>query len=108
LRAVADFEMGKMSTLGKTRVRTGTGAPLFAVNSAAAQKSCGNDSILRPRGDTRTADTPAAALGGAAARRGRENVFDLIEPTWSVVIHRAAHYARHDADESARLASAIG
>jgi hypothetical protein len=50
----------------------------------------------------------AAALGGAVACRGRENVFDLIEPTWSVVIHRAAHYARHDADASAPLTSAFG
>jgi hypothetical protein len=57
LRAVADLELRKMNTL---------------------DKSCGN---------TRAANTPAAALGGAVAHRGRENVFDLIEPTWSVVIH---------------------
>jgi hypothetical protein len=82
---------------------------LFAVESAAAQEFRGNGSMPRARGKTRAeraADTPAAALGGAVVRRGRENVLDLIEPTWSVVIHRVAHYARHDA--SAPLASAFG
>jgi hypothetical protein len=93
MHAVADLEMRKMNTLDKARVRAGAGAPLFVVKSAAAQKSCGNDSIPRTRGNTRSeraADARAAALGGAVARCGRENVFDLIEPTWSVVIHRAA------------------
>jgi hypothetical protein len=96
--------MRKLNTIDKA----GAGAPLFAMESVAAQKSRGNDSIPRTRGNTREADTPTAALGGAVARRGRENVLDLIEPTWSVVIHRAAHYARHDANASAPLASAFG
>jgi hypothetical protein len=105
LRAVAGLEVRKMNTLENA------GAPLFAVESAAAPESCGNDPIPRARGNMRmerAADAPAAALGGAVARRGRENVFDLIEPTWSVVIHRAAHYTRHDAEASAPLASAFG
>jgi hypothetical protein len=84
---VADLELRKLNKIDKAR---------------------GNDSIPRTRGNTREADTPTAALGGAVARRGRENVLDLIEPTWSVVIHRAAHYARHDANASARLTSAFG
>jgi hypothetical protein len=97
--------MRKVNTLDKA------GAPLFVAEAAAAQESCGNDSIPRKRGNARVeraADAPAAALGGAVARRGRENVLDLIEPTWSVGIHRAAHYARHDADASAPLVSAFG
>jgi hypothetical protein len=84
---VADLEMRKLNKIDKAR---------------------GNNSIPRTRGNAREADTPTAALGGAVARRGRENVLDLIEPTWSVVIHRAAHYARHDANASARLTSAFG
>jgi hypothetical protein len=100
--------MREMTTIDKARVRTDAGAPLVATESAAAQVSRGNESIPRTRGNTGEANTPTAALGGAVARRGRENVFDLIEPTWSIVIHRAAHYARHDADANAPLASAFG
>lgn len=40
----------QMNTHYKTRVRAGAGTPLFAVEPFAALKSCGNDSILRTRG----------------------------------------------------------